>query len=104
MRCRYARAAASKPSNDHLGYRSWPVGRLPVGEESAAHVIDLDGLVESGTEIIAGQYLFDGAGGNNAALVEQEGVGEAGGDFFHMVGNHDQGGGCLLYTSPSPRD
>ena len=87
---------ASKPSSNHRSYRGRPVGRLPVGEESAAHVIDLDGLVEGGTEVIAGQHLVDGAGGNNAALVEQEGMGETGGDFFHMVGDHDQGGGIRV--------
>ena len=73
-----------------------PGHRLPVGEESTAHVIDLDGLVEGGTEVIAGQHLVDGAGGHNAALVEQEGMGETGGDFFHMVGDHDQGGGIRV--------
>ena len=61
---RCAVSPASKPSCGHHSRR------LPVGEESTAHLIDLDGLVEGGTEVIAGQHLVDGASGHNAALVE----------------------------------
>ena len=53
-----------------------------------------DGVVEELAEVRAGEGLVAGALGEDAAVAEEQGVGECWGDFLHVVGDQYQPWGC----------
>ena len=74
-----------------------PLSGLGDGEGVAvAAVGEAQGGVEGGCETGGGEDAFVCPGGEEAAGVEEEGVGEEGDDFLDVVGDEDEGGGAAF--------